>query len=298
MPHFLSIGHASLDHVFRVDALPKTPTKVRAQAYAAEPGGMAANAAVALVRLGARASFLGPLGDDVQGQAVLAQLNAIPVATHHARIIPGESTSVAAVIVDARGERWIVSHRGSALRAAPDAADLEALVGVDAVLADVRWARGAAPLLKAARQQGILTVVDGDIGDAAEMAQLIAYADIAAFSEPGLRQWAGTDDDAEGLALARQAGCHIALVTHGERGVVWSDDEGLHAMPAFTVEAVDTTGAGDTWHAALALALVERQPLEQAVRFANATAALKVTRPGAWSCPSRDEVEAFLRRHN
>jgi sulfofructose kinase len=140
--------------------------------------------------------------------------------------------------------------------------------------------------------------VDGDVGEACDVSALLAYADIIAFSEPGLRQWAQSDDDAEGLQLARAAGCHTAIVTHGARGVVWCDDQGLHAMSGFAVDAVDTTGAGDTWHAACAVALAERRSIDEAIRFANAAGALKVTRHGSWSVPSRALVDEFLSRHH
>jgi sulfofructose kinase len=296
MSTVLCIGHAALDHVFRVKAFPATATKVRAEQYEINAGGMAANAAAAIVALSGRARYVGPLGDDDAGRFVLARLAEAGVDTRFARQVAGESTSVSSVTVDADGERLIVGMRGSALRAAPVAEDLEALVDTSVLLADVRWVRGALPLMRAARQQGILTVVDADVGNAEEISQLLSYADIAAFSGPGLAEWAGTRDDADALRMARNAGAHIALVTHGERGVVWRDENGLHALSGFQVDAVDTTGAGDTWHGALALELARGAPFETAVLFANAAAALKVTRQGAWNVPNRTLVVDFLTR--
>lgn len=296
MSRVLCVGHAALDHVFRVRERPVLPTKLRAEHYEMCPGGMATNAAAAVAALGGASRFLGPVGDDDAGRFVLDCLRRAGVDTRFARPIPGEATSVSSVTVDADGERLIVGMRGSALLAQAIEQDLLALIDVGVVLADVRWVRGALPILKAARQQGVLTIVDADVGNPEEVSHLLAYADIAAFSAAGLAEWAGTRDDADALRMARSIGAHVALVTHGERGVVWRDEGGLHAMQGFTVDAVDTTGAGDVWHGALAFELLRGEPFETAVVFANAAAALKVMRHGAWSAPSRAEVVAFCNR--
>jgi sulfofructose kinase len=293
----VSIGHATLDHVFLVENIPRAPIKVRARAFASVRGGMAANAAAAVARLGGEAVFVGPVGDDSAGEMIARDLAGRAVSVAGLRRIAGESTSVSTVLVDRDGERLIVTMLGGALGAQPDPEDLRHIAGAAVVMADTRWIRGAVPLLRAARQQGILTVIDGDMGNPGELSRLIEYADVAAFSAPGLAEWAGTDDHFASLTQARQAGAHIALVTLGERGVAWLDEAGMHALPAHRVVAVDTTGAGDCWHGALALALGGGARFDDAVRFANAAAAIKVTRPGAAAVPTADEVLALLAAH-
>jgi ribokinase len=104
-------------------------------------------------------------------------------------------------------------------------------------------------------------------------------------------------DDAESAARAlREKGAKTVVLTLGSRGVLLLDESGARRFPIFKVEPVDTTGAGDAFNGGLAVALAEGQPMADAIRFASATAAISVTRPGATdSMPRRDEVEALLK---
>ena len=189
----------------------------------------------------------------------------------------------------------------------------------DALLADVRWPIGSRVALGAARRAGIPTVLDGDTAGRAVLHALAGLADYCVFSEPGFRSFCSAaeadtaartsaqaaideSDMALGLGAAIALGARVAAVTLGERGCAWltADQPGhLHFTPAYAVVAVDTTGAGDAFHAAIALlageyAKAQRVPLEAMFRFASAAAAIKVTRAGARSMPSRGEVEQFL----
>jgi sulfofructose kinase len=117
------------------------------------------------------------------------------------------------------------------------------------------------------------------------------------FGEDALRSTTGAVDLADGLrAVAERTGAMLA-VTAGADGVVWLDHGTVHRLPAFEITAVDTTGAGDTFHGAFALALAEGADDASALRFAAAAAAVKCTRPGARrGIPTRTDVEALLDR--
>ena len=223
---------------------------------------MAANAAAAIVRLGGRALFCGPLGDDPAGERMTQGLACAGVDVSGAQRVRGASSSVSTVIVNSRGERLIVGHRGSALETKPDVAWTAKIVGASALLADVRWPDGALSALSAARAVGCPTVFDGDVADRSVLERLAAMAEHTVFSELGLAAFAPDVSLEEGLRRALGQGAQIAAVTCGERGVYWmsAHSRELRHLPAYHVEPVDTTGAGDVFHGAYALAIAEGQP--------------------------------------
>ncbi len=290
------VGHSALDYVFGVAEFAPAGTKLRATRFRESGGGMAANAAVAVAKLGGRAAFCGVVGDEAAGGRMRAELEAAGVDVSAMRRIPGKASSVSAVIVDARGERLIVNFRGDALETPPDATLDTAVEAADAVLVDVRWMPGARAALAAGRARGVPTVLDADISDRAHLTALCALAGHALFSQQALAEFApgaGTDS---ALRTALGLGAEVAAVTCGEHGLHWLQRGAARSesLPAFPVPVRDTTGAGDAFHGAYALALAEGAPPRDALRFASAAAALKCAREGARSVPSRAEVTKLL----
>ncbi len=301
------LGHAALDRVYTVDAIPSTPTKVRASAFREVGGGMAANAACAIARLGGRVAFWGRAGDDAAGAAMAKEFASYGVDANAFRRLPGCRSSQSAIVVDARGERLIVSHYGDV----PDDASwlpLAQLRDARAVLADVRWPAGARALFGAAREAGVPRVLDADVADGAVIDELMRLADHVVFSEPGLARWASLPSGAGEAELraaferawrAMRAGgdARACAVTLGERGSWWLAAEGPLHVPAPPIQAVDTLAAGDVFHGAYALAIAEGRDVASAARFATLAAAIKCTRPGGRAgCPTRAEVAALAAR--
>lgn len=281
-PEVVCVGLTAWDQIWTVDALPLGGGKIRAQDFRGGGGGMAASAAVAVARLGGRARFWGRAGEDPAGHAMRDELAALGVDVSGLRLFAGGRSSVSGIFVDAQGERSIVNFRGTDL---PDDAGwlpLDYLRRAGAVLADPRWPTGALAAFRAGRADGIPTVLDGDVATPDVFDALLPHADCAVFSEPGLAGYApqhlSTDEARLRFALAR--GCRLAAVTLGERGVFWTDGGAIQFQSPFAVNVVDTTGAGDVFHGALALALAAREPIHGAMRFAAAVAALKCERPG------------------
>lgn len=294
----ICVGHAALDRVFAVEAWPADSGKISAHRFEESGGGMAANAAAAIARLGGEAVFWGPTGDDTVAEAIRSQLATDGVDTEYLRRFPGRSSSHSAVIVDGRGERLVVGHRGSALQAPADWLPLEQVGVAGALLADVRWPQGAAEALRAARENGIPAVLDAEIADIDILQGLAGIADHVIFSERGLSAWSG-DDLEGGLNKVLSKGARLAAVTRGANGVTWieADFPGkLQHLPGYQVNVVDTLAAGDVFHGAYALKLAEGRPPGDAIRFASAAAAIKCTRAGGRrGAPDRAEVERFLR---
>jgi sulfofructose kinase len=286
---------SALDAIYRVPAIPALPTKVLATGFTECGGGMAANASVAIARLGGEASYWGRVGADELGARILRQLADEGVNVATVRQIPGCISPSAAILVADDGERLICAYNDPLLD--HDAAWLprDRVAGFDAVLADVRWPAGAAVVLDAARMAGLPAVFDGDSGPPSALADLARRATHVVYSEPGLALASGAHTPGEGLARLDAALAGVVGVTLGSDGFLWREAGRERRLPAPRIRAVDTLAAGDVWHGAFALALAERRNIADAARFANAAAAIKCTRIGGrLGAPHRTEVVALL----
>lgn len=287
------VGIAVLDYVYGVDRLPTEGAKYRSSKLEVVGGGIAANAAVAVARLGGGALLATRLGPDVAGDAIRAELQAEGVDLSVCRPVEGRRSPVSAIMIDQAGERMIVSYSDPDMPALPDWLPRSLPHGVGAVLVDTRWEEAGLGLFRLARAAGIPGVLDGD--RMPRLPENLTAPSHIAFSEQGLRELTGRDDPAEGLKGLGQRDNWLA-VTCGAGGVFVMSRGELAHVPAYEVDVVDTLGAGDVWHGAFALALAEGQDELQAVRFANAAAAIKCTRfGGRKGAPKRAEVEEFMR---
>ena len=292
------VGGAVLDLIYGVEQLPSQDGKFQALTYTESGGGMAANAAVVIRRLGGESLWCGRLGDDDMGRRIRDDLQTENVDVHLARFVPGVKSSHSIVLVDRDGNRAILLYRPDALDPDPSWLPLSEIVGGDAVLADNRWIEGAVAALSAARARGLPAILDADAPGENASLSAVAAASHVIFSASGLHDLFNAGDPAEGL---RQAAAHapFVAVTLGVKGVMWLGPDGApRVLPAFPVRAAETVGAGDIFHGAFALALVEGHGEEQAIRFAAAVAAIKCSREGGRaSFPLRTEVDDFLGRH-
>lgn len=291
MPQVLVIGIAVVDFVFGLDAIPDRPVKYFANDADVIGGGMAANAAVAIARLGGVAHLGTRLGEDAMGDMILSDLDAEGVHTDLAQRTPGARSSFSAVCVDASGERMIVNFPGSGL--SQDTDWIAKAPPVAAVLTDTRWPAGAARAMDLARSRGVPGVVDAE---APPEIDVLRRASHIAFSRGGLLSMTGGGDLTAALREAAQDLPGWVCVTDGADGTWWIENGRLQHLPAFKVEVKDTLGAGDTWHGAFTLALAEGQSERAAIRFASAAAALKCTTfGGRKGCPDRAELNDFLK---
>jgi len=294
----LCTGITVLDEVFRVEEFPQSDGKVQATGFFTVNGGCAANAAVAIVRLGGRAALAGPLGgpagEDGSGDRVLAALAREHVDCTFCQRIAGLPTGLSAIFMNARGDRTIVTYRDERIAAAKPA-DADAVVtGADLVLADNRYPAFVTPICNAARRRNIPVVIDGD-RPTVEDDPLFRLATHLIFSSECLRATTGAADLAEGLSrMARRTDAFLA-VSNGPDDILFIERGKLRRLPVFTVEAVDTLGAGDVFHGGFALALAEGKSEVEAMRFGAAAAGIKCSRiGGSAGAPTRAEVEGLL----
>lgn len=288
------VGIAVMDRIYYVEGLPTEGGKYVAKRYTEVGGGPAATAAVAAAKLGAQVDFIGRVGDDDTGNSLLAELESLGVNTRYTRRYTGAKSSQSAIMVDAQGERIIVNYPSPDLLYDADWLNEIDFSQWDVVLADVRWHEGARQAFTLARRAGVMTVLDGDVTPQ-DISELVALSDHAAFSEPGLARLTGINDSEAGLKQAKTLTNGHVYVTRGSEGCDWIKNNALQHQSGFKVDVVDTTGAGDVFHGALAFSLAGGDAPEDAVRFASGVAALKCTRPGGRTgIPDCDQTRSFL----
>jgi len=286
----LCVGCACVDINFNAAHHPTADEKLRATSMHTCGGGPAANAAVTIARLGGSARFCGYLGNDAFGEANLREFANDGV--HADALHRGDApTPVAAVTIKPNGERSIIDYRSPSAIAAEDTISL-AKFPAKVLLIDGHQPLLSLALIEEARALGIPSILDaGSINDGTQL--LYNKVDYLITSEKFAKHYSGEDDPRTALAALDGAAPLIAS-TWGADGVYWQDEYGQHHTPAFDIEAVDTTGAGDAFHGAFALGIAEGLKTKQNMRRACATGALTCLKAGARSSlPTRKAVDAL-----
>lgn len=288
------LGSANMDLVATVDRAPGRGETVTGRTFTTVPGGKGANQALAAARGGGDVAFLGAVGDDEFGRRVTALLADAGIDVS-GLAVSDRPTGTAHITVDATGDNSIVVVPGAngtvtsltdAHRAAIDAADL-LMMQLELPLPLVTEAA------RYARSRGVRVVLT-PAPAVALPAELLAAVDVLVPNEHEAALLAGVDDPVD-AARSLAAGGGDVVVTLGGRGALRVSGGAETAVPAFPVEAVDTTAAGDTFAGVLAVGLADGLDWPDALRRASAAAALSVQRPGASSSmPDRAEIDAFL----
>lgn len=297
-PRLLSVGALTLDTILRVETLPTHQGKFIAADGVQIASGMATSAACAAHRLGAEVSLWASAGDDAVGDQLIAGIEAEGIDCSYVRRVSGARSALASILVDAHGERIIVPFYDSLAQANPETLPFADITAFDAVLADVRWPDAAALALQAARAAGRPAILDADTAPLAVLEQLLPLASHIVASEPAVRIICGQALDLASACadMASRTDAFVA-VTGGAAGTWWFDRAaGLSRhVAAPRIKAVDTLAAGDVFHGAFAVGLAEAMPVEQALRFASAAAALKCLRfGGRLGAPDRGETLAMV----
>lgn len=294
----LCVGALTQDHIFRLASLPPGPGKFIPEDAVKVASGMATAAATAAARQGGRVALWASTGDDAAGRDLTAEIAAEGVDVSRVRAVAGGRSAIAAILVDAAGERMIVPYYDPVTHTDPDRLPFAIAGAFDAVLVDVRWPGAAALALTAARDAGIPAILDADVGPKPVLERLMRLATHVAASRPAATILCGevlpTDAATRRLATLSDG---VVMVTDGGHGTWWHDrrDDSTHHVPAPKITPVDTLAAGDVFHGCLALAIAEGEPLADAIRYASAAAALKCLRfGGRLGAPSRAETMAFL----
>jgi sulfofructose kinase len=289
----LCVGHAAYDLTFAVPHHPAPDEKTFATDFVGCGGGPAANAAVTVAKLGGRSAFAGYLGQDIYGDLHLAELQEAGVDT--SLVVRGTNPTPLSVIwAKPDGQRSLVNYRGETQPLPTNAISFKS-IHPKIILFDGWEPDISVPFAQLAKLQGIPTVLDaGSVHPGTELlADKVDY--LVASEKFGLGFTGAADVETAVSHLSQVA--ETAVITLGSRGLIWQNAAGSGTLPAYPVHAIDTTGAGDTFHGAFAYALAQTMPWPDLLRYASAAAALCCTKHGArLGIPTGEEVAELQRK--
>ncbi len=290
----VAIGLAGYDILGVVPAYPDRDTKVRLVDVAFAGGGPAATAAAAAARLGAPTAFIGAVGDDDLGRAILRGLEEVGVDVSGTVVARGRSP-LSFVAIDRTDASRTVFHAPTDVPPlAPERIDWRCLDGAGVLLVDGRQVAVQREAAERARRAGAIVLLDAERIDD-DMRGLLAVTDVCVASERLARELA--DDDDAALDALAALGPRDVVVTLGARGSIGRTAGGaVVRQPVFPVDAVDTTGCGDVYHGAYAVGLLRGADLAGCMELAAAAAALKCRALGGRAAlPTAAELDAFVR---
>jgi sulfofructose kinase len=292
----VGFGESSVDFVYVTEPLLQPGvSKARIIDHYSTCGGQVATAMAACAALGLKAGFLGPIGDDENGRRLMRELAEHGVDT--SRTISRAAPSRYAIILVDRGsgERVVLWERDPRLDVPVDDLDASLFSDAQVVHVDASDETASIALARRARAAGAIVTCDVDTVTA-RTSELLSEVTSPILAEQIPREITGLTDPEAALRALREPHQPCLCVTLGGRGSAALDGDRFVQVPAHTVTAVDTTGAGDVFRAGFIYGLLQQWPVERTLRFANAAAALSCTRRGALpSVPSRLEVERQLR---
>lgn len=296
------VGSLNMDLVIRAQRLPRPGETLAGDTFGTVPGGKGANQAVAAARLGASVAMIGCVGDDAYGAQLRDALLAERIDCQGLTTVPGVSTGIASIVVDAASQNAIVIVAGANGALTPAVVE-----GFDPLLAAARIVicqlevptETVRATLSRARELGKTVILNPAPASAPLPADWYPLIDYLIPNESEAQALTGITVDSpaaaeQAAAVMLAAGTGSVIITLGERGTVRANADGCVHLPATVVKALDTTAAGDTFVGGFAAALADGQPELAAIRFGQVAAALSVTRAGAQpSIPTFAEVEDF-----
>lgn len=290
----VGLGENSVDYVYRVAGPVAAGAKREIVARRVSPGGQVATALCTCARLGLRAAYAGAFGSDVSAAVIRAALADHRVDVTHAPTRQADNRYAVILVDEQSGERTVLWQRDAALAMTPDEVPQTLLTDARTVLVDDIDAEMSIAAARLARRAGAVVVTDID-QVSGRTPELIAAATFPVVAEQVPAALTGEVDPERALRALRQRHDGMLCVTLGRRGAMLLDGDRLHHQPAFAVQAVDTTGAGDVFRGALVYALLRGDGPEAMLRFATAAAAVSCTREGAiGGVPTLAEIDALV----
>jgi sulfofructose kinase len=300
MPEFdvVGVGLNATDTLLIVPHFPAYAGKVPFEAEIVSPGGQVASAMVACARLGLRVKYIGSIGDDERGRVQMESLRGTGVNLDHVQLRRGCANQSAYIIIDrSTGERTVLWRRDDCLRIDPGQIAEEQITGARMLHIDGHDTPAVAHAAAIARRHGIPVTVDVDtIYHGFD--KVLPNVDYLVASSEFPAAWTGNRDPFRALeTLQNEYGMKVAAMTLGAHGsLARVNGEFLYA-PAYVVNCIDTTGAGDVFHGAFCYAVLQGMPMGQVLEFSNAMAALNCTALGArGGIRGREEIHLLMAR--
>ncbi|CCN71715.1 ribokinase [Vibrio nigripulchritudo] len=302
MSKLVVLGGVNADHVLQVPSFPRPGETLHGRNYQVIPGGKGANQAVAAARLNADIGFITCVGDDAFGLNIRESFQRDGIDIRGVKVQPDCPTGIAMIQVSDDGENTICLSAEANARLSSEAIqpELDQIRTANYLLMQLETPLDGVERAAVAAKESKTCVVLNPAPACPLPDSLLRCVDVITPNETEAEVLTGikvTDEESAQQAanVLHEKGIETVLITLGAKGV-WLSQNGVgEGISSYRVEAVDTTAAGDTFNGALVTGLLESKPLESAIQFANAAAALSVTRFGAQtSIPTRKEVDDFL----
>jgi sulfofructose kinase len=300
MPEFdvVGVGLNATDTMLIVPHFPAYAGKVPFLEEFLCPGGQVASAMVACAQLGLRTKYIGAIGDDERGRIQMESLQGTGIDIEHVQLRRNCPNQSAYIIIDrSTGERTVLWRRNDCLRIDPEQIAPEQITSARLLHIDGHDTPAVAHAAAIARQHGIPVTVDVDtIYQGFD--KVLPNIDYLVASSEFPTNWTGIEDPFRALeTIQKNYGMKCAAMTLGAHGSLARLDGHYHYSPAFVVNCVDTTGAGDVFHGAFCYAVLQGMPMADVLEFSNAMAALNCTAPGArGGIRGVNEVRALMAR--
>lgn len=290
----VGLGHCAVDCLGVVERYPDVDSKTELSEFSMQGGGPVATALVTLATLGVRAGFFGKISDDDFGMFIRQGLRDAGVDTSGLVIEPGKVSPYSFIAVERRtARRTVFWTRGNVEPLRPGEVRFELMQGAKILHVDGNQMEAQIEAAKRARSAGIQVVYDA--GSPRErMDEMMELTDVLIASERFAAEM-GSGALAESLKRLHAKGPRTVVITIGEEGSVGMEKDETYIVPATSVTATDTTGAGDVYHGAFIYGMLQGWGLRERMRFANTAAALKCRSLGGRAgIPSLQEVQEAL----
>lgn len=287
------VGSINMDLVVTSDRRPKAGETLFGRDFQTVPGGKGANQAVAAARLGADVAMIGCVGQDMFGEAMIENLKQNGVSIRNVEPVPHVSSGTSHITI-AEGDNSIIFVEGANGKLTPSLVEKAAstLKAADIILIQQEMPEETVEYVASFCKEFDKTLIFNPAPAREVSDEVIAQATYITPNEHEFAMMFGAEDRSKVLAKYPNK----LIITEGENGVRYFNGSAEVVVPSYKVDPVDTTGAGDTFNGAFAVAIAEGKEIEEALRFANRAASISITKSGAQGgMPTRGEVEELLK---
>lgn len=298
MAKVVGIGAAVFDILMTAEAFPKEDTKLRGKETKLQCGGPCATGLVAIQKLGESACYMGTVGDDMYGSFISEELKKYGVDTTHIQVVPGVSFHSFVLLNLSNSSRTCIWNRGTAPAPTKENVDLEELKKAQYLHLDGNQLDCAIYAAEKAHEFGVAVSLDAG-GTYPGIENLLPLVDVLIPSEEFALKITGAETAVEAAKILQEKyNPQLLVITQGcKGGFIWEDGKEVR-YPVYPVKALDSNGAGDTFHGAFIAARLKGMRVYDACCFASAASALKCTRFGAQEgIPGYEEVLEFMKTH-
>jgi sugar/nucleoside kinase (ribokinase family) len=297
-PDVIGIGHLCYDHISTIDGYPPEDTSKHIDEMFNQPGGAASQAIAAVARLGGTAGYLGNLGDDDVGKYLHADCLSEGIDVSHVRLIAGGVTSTSYVFVNSRNaSRTLFTYHDKLPAYEFDSEAMLYIGGAKCIHLDGTMYENAMEAARIARERQVLVSLDGcsPQKDNDKNLALVALTDILIMNETYPCRLMGDSDRERAILRIAELGPKVVISTSGEKGCLLARGGAVERFPAYKIEPVDTTGAGDVFHGAFIFGMLKGYSIEDTIKFSSAVSAINCMSIGGRNgIPSYAQVRQFM----